>query len=259
MKMKKAVLLAICIFVMATGSIVGIASAGNTNYSILEYWATVPATIDGKWTSTGEWTDAYIGPLSNNGIFAYKMDTSTGAYQMDFLIEPFFASTNNNPGDIAQVCIDTTNDGGTAPKADDYKIEIVGHTNCTLYQGNGSGWVKTSTNNMVWKDSLTTSPKGNQTHWVIEIQNPDKTGAVLAVGAPPNGLREAYYDAATSKWSDWPPSGNGNSPDTWGVISNYSTEIPEGLSIAFIAVLSTIAVVGTLALRKSNINLLWKK
>jgi hypothetical protein len=249
--MKKAELIAIfCIFVMCSGTIVGIAAAGSTVYTLLEYASVTPATIDGKWTTTDEWTDAYIGPLSFNGIFGYDLTDFTDL-GLEWLIEPFFDNTNNT-GDIVQICLDNLNDGGTTPKTDDFKIEITGHTTGKLYKGTGTGWTEV-TSEIVWKDTLTTSPKGNQTHWVIEVRDPNKTTGSLITDQPPNGMRIAYFDAATNQWSDWAPNGSGDQPSTYGTITTFSMDpIPEGFSIAIIAVLSFIAVVGALALRRSK-------
>jgi hypothetical protein len=246
--MKKAVLLAICIFVLSTGSIMGIASAGLAAYSLTECGAVSPATIDGRWTANDEWTDSYRCPLSFNGVFGYDIDFNT--YGIEWVIEPFFDSTNST-GDIVQICLDNLNDGGTAPKSDDIKLEITGHSTIKLYKGTGTAWAEAAATEIVWKDSLTTSPWGNQTHWVIEIKDPDKTTGNLVTDAPPNGMRVAYYDAATSRWSDWAAGGDGNQPATWGLVAGYSMDpVPEGLTIALVTALSTFAIAGAILVRK---------
>ena len=63
--------------------------AGNMDYAMTEYWAQVTPTIDGEWTSADEWTDCPTMNVSDNVIFKYKMDTSTGSYAMQWLIEVF--------------------------------------------------------------------------------------------------------------------------------------------------------------------------
>jgi hypothetical protein len=247
--MKKAVLLAFCIFVMATGSIVGIASAGLSAYSLTECGCISPATIDGKWTTADEWTDSYRCPLSFNGVFGYDIDFST--YGIEWVIEPFFDSTNNT-GDILQICVDNTNAGGNTPIAGDFKIEITGHTTCKLYNGaTGNKWTEVSSSEILWKDSLTTSPWGNATHWVIEVKDPDKTTGNLVTDAPPNGMMISYYDAATNKWSSWAPNANDTQPGTWGLIAGFSMDpVPEGFTVALVTALSTFAVAGAILVRK---------
>jgi hypothetical protein len=247
--MKKAVLIAFCcIFIMCSGTIIGIASAGNAAYSLIECGAVAPATIDGKWTAADEWTDSYRCPLSFNGVFGYDIDFST--YGIEWVIEPFFDSTNN-AGDIAQICIDELNDGASSPQTDDTKIEITGHTTIKLYKGTGTAWTEVAATELLWKDSVTTSPWGGVDHWVIEVKDPDKQVGNLVTGPPPNGMRVAYYDAATDRWSDWAPSGNANTPSSWGLVSGYSMDpVPEGFSIIFVAVLSTMAIIAAFGIKK---------
>jgi hypothetical protein len=89
-------------------------------------------------------------------------------------------------------------------------------------------------------------------HWVLEIYA-DK-GALGEWGAnpPPEGLYVGMYDASnpTQGWVQWPATSADN-PQRWGSIGTYGTEIPEGLSIAVVVALSSVAiVVGTIYLRK---------
>jgi hypothetical protein len=247
--MKKTVLIAFCcIFIMCSGTIIGIATAGNAAYSLTECGAVTPATIDGKWTTTDEWTDSYRCPLSFNGVFGYDVDFAT--YGIEYVIEPFFDSTNNT-GDIVQICIDNLNDGGSKPQADDFKIEITGHTTCKLYAGSGTAWTEMSASEILWNNSITTTPWNSVAHWVIEVKDPDKTVGNLVTGAPPNGMRVAYYDAATNSWSDWAPNGTADAPSSWGLVAGYSMDpVPEGFSIIFVAVLSTMAIAVAFGLKK---------
>jgi hypothetical protein len=247
--MKKTAFIAFfCIFMMCSGTIIGIATAGNASYSLIECGAVAPATIDGKWTTTDEWTDSYRCPLSFNGVFGYDIDFTT--YGIEWVIEPFFDSTND-AGDIVQICIDELNEGGSVPLVDDFKIEITGHTTCKLYKGTGTAWAEVTATEILWKDSVTTTPWNGVAHWVIEVKDPDKTVGNLITGAPPNGMRVAYYDAATDKWSDWAPGGTANAPSSWGLVSGYSTDpVPEGFSIIFVAALTTMTIVAAFSLKK---------
>jgi hypothetical protein len=251
--MKKAVLIAFCIVVLCSGAIAGIATAGLTAYSITEYGCIAPATIDGKWTTTDEWSDAPKTQMTANpynAYFAYDIDFST--YGIEWVVELCLDNTNN-PGDIVQLCLDNLNDGGTAPKTDDYKIELTGHSTIKLYRGTGTAWSEVSASELTWNASITTSPWWSTPHWVVEVKDADKTAGQLVTDAPPNGMFVAGYDAATSTWYTWAPGGTADVPNNWGLIGGYSMDpIPEGLSIVFIAVLSTMAVAGALALRRSK-------
>jgi hypothetical protein len=254
--MKKAVLLAFCILMLCSSLLIGIATAGEPGYTLIEAYQTNAVTVDGKWTSGTEWSDAYILPmvgttLGANGIWAYKMVMGESAYFMSFLIES--PDNTNDAGDLWTICIDGSNDGGSAPNSNDVKIEIAGHTTLRMYAGNGTGWSLMANKAVTWKDSLATSTYNSANHYILEVQA-DK-GALGEWGAnpPPHALYVSMYDASNAGAGTvaWPPT-SANSPGRWGVITTYGEAVPEGLTIAFVAVLSTIAVIGAFALRRSK-------
>jgi len=253
--MKKTVFVEFCILILCSSFLVGIATAGEPGYTLMEAYQTNAVTLDGKWTSGTEWSDAYILPmvsttLGPNGIWAYKM-VMGDTYLMSFLMES--PDNTNDASDLWTICIDGSNDGGSAPKSDDTKIEIVGHTTLRMYAGNGTGWSLMANKAVTWKDSLATSTYNSANHYVLEVQA-DK-GALGAWGAnpPPHAVFVSMYDASNASRGTvaWPPT-SANSPGRWGVIATYDTAVPEGFTIAFVAVLSTIAVIGALALRRSK-------
>jgi hypothetical protein len=224
--------------------IVGIAKAGNATYSMTEYQWVAASTIDGKWTTNDEWTDGppmTMGP--GNATFTYKMDMTS--YTMQWLVEIFTDNTNDT-GDYWQICLDPDNSGGTAPQTGDFKIEIQGHTTLTVYGGTGSGWtvISQTAGELTWANSISASPWNSTAHWILEIQDNDKTTGTIITPAPPNGMRVAAYDANTSTLAAWAPNSNANVPNEYGVISTYSTTpIPEGFSLGVVVLLSSVAVV----------------
>jgi hypothetical protein len=240
---------------LCSSLLIGIAIAGEPGYTLMEAYQTNAVTLDGKWTSGTEWSDAFILPmvgttLGANGIWAYKM-VSGDAYLMSFLIES--PDNTNDAGDRWTICIDGSNDGGSAPKADDTKIEIVGHTTLLMYAGNGTGWSLRSNTAVTWKDSLATSTYNSANHYILEVQVNKATLGEWGANPPPHGVFVSMYDASNAGAGTvaWPPTSADN-PGRWGVIATYDTAVPEGFTIAFIAVLSTIAVIGALALRRSK-------
>jgi len=246
--MKKIVTVAFSILLLCSMLIVtaGTATAGNAAYSILEYWASTPVTVDGNWTVAAEWTDAPRMNMSNTYTAGckYKMDTSVN-YAMLWLTEVFDDNTND-AGDIWQICIDPANSGGAAPASTHFKIEILGHTTMKAYQGNGTGWseITLPAGEVSWANSISASPWNSTPHWVIEFSENDKQTGTITVGQPPNAFRIAYYDASNpaAGWRSWAP-GSADVPDTWGVVSTYSsTPYPEPFSIVFVALLSIVAV-----------------
>jgi len=226
---------------------VGTTMAYEEDYVIVEYYVTSQVTVDGLW-SGGEWDDCWLehGRFNiTNARFAFKMDTNQGPYLMSWIVE--FPDNTTDAEDIWQICIDGAADGGAAPAVGDHKIEIVGHTTLTVYEGTGTGWGVQTTTAVTWADSLTTSPHDAVTHYVLEVQV-DKLALTGEGGwgenPPPHGIYVAMYDAsnASQGWVSWPPTGPDN-PERYGAIGGASGDpIPESLSVGVVVLLSSVAV-----------------
>jgi len=258
--LRRAISIALCVFVLGSLLLAEIANAGNAAYSITEFAASVIPTFDGKWTSPTEWTDAPHTFMTGNatGKFGYKIDFST--YGLIWIVEILTDNTNNT-GDYWQICLDDSNTGGAAPQPGDYKIEITGHTTLKAYQGTGTGWaqVTPAAGEITWANTIGTSMWSSTPHWILEISDSDKTGGTIQVpNAPPTGMRVAAFDAATNTLAAWAPGDYANVPDQWGLVSGYSMDpIPEGFSLGAILIVASVAVlVGFYYLRKpKNTNL----
>lgn len=197
--------------------------AGNAAYSMTEYQCTALSTIDGAWTTAGEWNDGPRITMSDNASFTYKVDMTS--FSMQWLIEDFADSTNNT-GDYWQICLDQQNSGGATPQSGDFKIEIQGHTTLKLYQGNGTGWTEVSpqAGELTWANTISSSPWDSSPHWILELSDSSKIAGTLQTPQPPNGMRVAAYDAATGELASWAPNSSADVPSQWGVISDYSLE-----------------------------------
>ena len=225
-----------------------IVKAGNPAYAFIEYPCIDPATIDGVWTSNDEWTDGPPLKISDNANFTWNVDMTSGVttdYAVQILIEIFNDNTNDTE-DYWQVCIDADNSEGTAPQDNDYKIDIVGHTNLTCYEGNGQGWTEITPDpgEIEWADSISDSPWNSTPHWILEFSILKETG-VIYFTAPPQGLRIAVYDASnpSAGVEAWAPDSDPDVPDEWGVIPTYSQDPwPEGFSLGVVVLLSSVAV-----------------
>ena len=241
--MKKIVGVAFSMLMLCSLLLVGIASAGNPAYSMTCHTGAAFVTINGVW-ATAEWDEGEPVNMSNNARFTHA--TRTTGIGMDFMIEVFDDNTDD-VGDLWQICIDSDNSGGAAPDTDDYMFEIQGHTTLNTYKGNGTGWVPITPDfqEVTWADSITATPWNAAPHWMFELRDGDREQGQIKVGDPPNGLRVAAYDASTNTTSSWAPDSDADVPSTWGVIANYDPEayIPEGFSIVFLVLLSSVAVV----------------
>jgi hypothetical protein len=253
--MKKTFGIGFCAVFLCSLMLTGIVYAGNSAYSISEYWLANPTTIDGKWTTSSEWTDTGHTFMTGNatGKFAYKADINVD-FATYFIIEMLGDNTNNT-GDYVQLCLDNDNTATTAPSSTCYMVQINGNRNLTLYQGTGTGWKEVSSSEITWAETLGTSMWGATPHWIIEIKDSSKTDGIVQTGQPPNGLRVAAYDASNSQFAAWAPGSSANVPSTWGVIADYQSTIPEGLSAGtivgtFLLLASALTLVSFIQLRK---------
>jgi hypothetical protein len=263
-ELKRKSLIAFCMLILCSLFLlvnIGTIKASEPGYTLTEAYTTSAVTVDGKWTSSSEWSDAYILPmvgttLGANGIWAYKMDTNAGPYLMSFLIES--PDNTNDATDKWVICIDGSANGGTAPQSDDIKIEVIGHTNMTVYAGTGTGWAVASSTQrsaVTWKDSLSTSSYISGNHYILEVQADKSNLGAWGANPPPSGVYVSMYDASnTAKGTvAWPPTSPDN-PNRWGIIADYTGNVPEGFGFGLAALLSSVAVlVGFFGFRKRRI------
>ena len=254
-KLKKALSIGICTVMLCSLMLVGFVSAGTAVGQIMEYISAAPCTVDGKWTTADEWTDAPHTVMAGNasGKFAYDVQDFTN-FGLEWDIE-ILSDNTNNTGDYVRICVDDGNGGGAAPTSGDYMIEITGHTTLKMYQGNGAGWtqVTPAAGEITWSTTLGTSMWSSTPHWILEIVDSSKTAGTFQVpNAPPTGMLVAAFDAATNQYCAWAAGGTANVPDTWGLVYTYSMDaIPEGINVGLVALLSTVVVlVGFVYLRK---------
>jgi hypothetical protein len=254
MKRKLSILMLCSLLLMIT---VGTVRAGNPDYSIIEHPSVETATVDGAWTTDEEWTDTYWADLSGTatGRFGYNIQDFT-ALGLEWVVE-IFTDDTEDAEDYWQICFDNGNSGGSAPDSGDFMIEIVGHTTLTAYQGTGSGWseVTPAAGELTWSDTIDSSPWNSTPHWILEIVESSKTADTITIAdMPPTGMRIAAYDASTDTLAAWAPDSSEDTPDTWGLVADMSSDpIPEGLTFAVMALLSSVSlVVGSHYLHKRS-------
>jgi hypothetical protein len=223
----------------------GMVQASEAGYEVSEAYTTAPVTLDGNWAHN-EWEDGWIEYMDASAAderFVYKASDALD-YAPEILIES--ADATNDTGDIWQVCIGVpeTTTGGV-PQSGQNKIEIVGHKTLTVYEGNGTGWQAIAPSSVTWANNMTISDVPfNYTHWCVEMII-DKTSIGTAAwnGAPPIGLRVAFYDETEDLWVAWPPQSDPDIPGGWGLITGGSESIPESLGLGVVVVTSSVAVV----------------
>ena len=140
--------------------------------------------------------------------------------------------------------MDDSNGGGSAPQSGDYRVDIVGHTDLVIYEGNGQGWdVASDEGDVLWANLIDGSPRNSTPHWIIEVVIAKQVRMIP--NAPPTGMRVAYYDASNSEAGvqAWAPDSDVNVPDEWGLLSGFSMDpIPEGLTFGVMVLLSSVSL-----------------
>jgi len=219
--------------------------AAEPGYTRTSYMAVVTPTIDGMWTSEDEWTDTEATMIGED--VAFRSTWYFGDDVVTQWIIEFFSDTTDDSEDMWQFCIDGDQSGGASPQPSDYKFEITGHTDIYWELGDtgGSGeWMWTDVipeNEIEWANSLSASPTNSTPHWILEFQKKKNVGQIQLPTVWDFLLQ--VYDASNpgAGKPSWPPT-NPNYREEYG-IENYSSEpIPEGVTFAVMALLSTVSM-----------------
>jgi hypothetical protein len=250
---KKIVLAVFCMLAVCSLLLANVVKAAEPGYERIDYNPGASITIDGEWTTADEWTlngeNTTIGTDATiKSVWTMVSTTPTFIINDTWLAE-FFTDTTDDAGDYWEMCFDGDQSGGAAPQVGDYKIEIMGHTNLTVYSGDGSAWVENASfpvGNLTWANTLSASPVNATPHWILELLF---FKGDLELGIQWN-FRLAMYDENTTTLAAWPPT-SADVPDEWGVQNYLSGAVPEAFSIAVVVLLSTAAmIVGFYFLRK---------
>jgi hypothetical protein len=236
---------------------VGTTQGTEPGYTRTEYPTIVEPTIDGTWTSPDEWTDGEQTNISENVTFRSTYTQVQIIFTTVHFVIEILNDNTNDTGDYWQICIDGLLDGGTSPQGDDFRIDVVGHTNLTVYRGSLGGWTEITpeAGELIFAESISASPTSSTPHWIAEFSIDTYNGVIVWIGGIEGvGLRVAVYDESNSAAGvqAWPPTAR-DVPEGWGLESVSEEEIPEGLSFGAVVVLSSVAViVATIGFRKRS-------
>jgi hypothetical protein len=233
---------------------------------------TQAVTIDGKWTSTTEWTDApeiQMTVASGNGVgyFRVKHDATNlyvlGESLVDTAVE---YNSTAGMGDYMSVFLDTLYNQGTAPQTDDYRFiaYYVSATNTTIMtrKGDGTAWVRVApvqgVKAMVGLDDGN-SPHPPHPHVIFEMSIP----LSLILGST-FGFFIRLSDSSVW-WSNsnqayamhffWPNGGSapqGVEPSSWGTITISSTPILEFSSSPLTTTFAVLVFAGVYTKNRHN-------
>lgn len=236
--MRRTLLTVMAILIMLTCLPVGV--TGHIGSPVTVPLLKQPVTVDGKWTSTIEWTDAQEIQMSvaqgdGVGYFRIKHD-ATYLYILaesltDVALE-FNHATNINHGDLFQVWLDTSHNEGTSPQKDDYKLTAnwVNETYTELWwkQGDGNAWAQhplsfiSETSAMISLDNGN-SPHAPHPHVIGEFKIPLHIipGSTFGFFIRLTDSQEDTGNGLTM-WFYWPGPSEADQnvdPSSWGVMS----------------------------------------
>jgi len=217
-------------------------AADASGYSRTDWYQQRVKTLDGVWTNTTEWTDGEPTLMGGNVTFRSVWDMPSAVYTR-FVVE-FLTDNTNDTGDYWQMCLDKANAGGAVLSTANFRIDVVGHTTLTVYQGGDSGWTELSSakNDIEWANAISASPDSSTPHWILEISILKSEGTQMLDETW--GLRVACFDAnnVTAGVQAWPPNSSRDVPDQWGTQTYQYAAYPEVLTITAVVLLSSAAV-----------------
>jgi len=184
-------------------------------------------SLDGKWTSPEEWADSTELKINEVGYIRIK-DTSI---ELHVLVD-FVADIQPDDGDYAYVILDTRNDGGSTPRADDYQIRIIWAStyglaySVELTYGTSQDWGSYSQAPKGFEGAssidASNNPYSSIPHLIYEFR---LTKVIVAEYANIAGISIGAYDSGGATLS-WPSSVDQNDPNTYGDII-FAVPIPE--------------------------------
>lgn len=254
--MKKIVAILFCIFTFSTLALAGNAAAVNPAFTQTDYMGSTMPTLDGQYTSPTEYSAGASLGFGTSGVFR-DIWVSSGSVYENFILETM--DTTNDPTDSYTICYDSTADGGSAPKTNDYKIVITGHgasATVAWYKGTGTAWATAATPAAAifdFKESLATSPTSSTPHYMVEakVDKQDITAFGSVIIDMTFAMRIAYYDASTGTTQAWPPApATADNPDGWGNVPYSMEAVPESLTLGLVLALSSVAIVAGVVLIK---------
>jgi hypothetical protein len=185
---------------------------------------TKPVTLDGMWTSPDEWKDA-AEIAAPGGFFGLKHDQSYLYVLCDYVNDSALEEH-----DASWVYVDTLNNGGSTPQADDFAFSLqwLSPTQSTVVEqrGTGSDWMTTTfmLQSAVSSMDATNDPYSASPHVIYEfrIQLSILTQATFSFGAS-----LVMQDGSTAVRVSWPQISSRSDPNQWGILQLRAIPISE--------------------------------
>ena len=237
--MKKIVTTTFCTLMLCGLLTVGINMVVAQDYERNSYITQVTPTLDGEWTSPDEWTDGDETWIGTDVIFRSTHDGDMTRWIVEFLTD-----TTDDSGDYLQFCFDIGQyEDSELTLGHNNAIQIVGHTELVKFNAGDGEWVEWSGALAVeWANSLSSSDAESTPHWIYEIQM-DKTTTTIPWEGDWNFLLGVFDKSNSGNGlQTWPPNADTLIPAEYGTENTLPEAIPEGLTFAVMALLTTVSM-----------------
>ena len=231
--MKKIIVITLCnLMLFSLLLTVVTVMAVEPGYERTGFLTQVTPTIDGMWTSPDEWTDGEETWIGEDVVFRSTYDNDMTRWIVEFLTD-----TTNDASDLWRFCIQGRPSTSTGVRM----FEITGHSELEWYSLSGETWVvrDSDASEIEWANSLSTSPTNTTPHWILEFQINKVTGQVTMEDVWNFFLQAS--DHSDPGFHAWPPT-DPDVPEEWGVENDITEPIPEGLTFAVMALLTTVSM-----------------
>jgi hypothetical protein len=212
-----------------------------------------PVTIDGKWTTNDEWSDALKVELVNTGSvqtsagsFYLKHDTSNFYFLIDFVSATAMYDDQKDGGGVT---LDSAHDDGPAAKPDDMRFDS--RQGGILRLGTGSSTALSSPKalpaGVQIVGSKSASPNAATPHMIYEFMI---AFSVLPTARNTIGFAiAAYTNMGSAQLVQWPGTYILAVPQTYGELTLSPTPIPE---FDFVPIVMTLTVLSALIVVRSH-------
>ena len=176
-------------------------------------------TIDGKWTSPDEWSDAAMVTMIQMSSSSYKatayLYTKHDESNYYFLIDFILATSFNPSTDGAGISFDPLHNGGNTPQSDDRRFDTTSGGQMAIGTGTAWNWGNPLPNGVEIEISKTNSSNLAQQHQVSEFKIPFSIFPKLE---NPIGFAAVDWMGSGSslRFVEWPLDYGRDVPNTFG-------------------------------------------
>lgn len=200
-----------------------------------------PVTIDGKWTTADEWSDASVNPMT---VYCYSVIRDAKAFvyakhdnsSLYFLVD-FVSALSIKGFDFAAITIQPSHAGGQYPQSDDLRFDSKYPSGGIISRyspassGVGGNWKSfVLPPGVIIAMSISDSPNQVQPHEITEFQIPL---SIFSKMQETVGFRVSagYGNGSSYTAVAWPLGTLPLTPETWGELTILPNAMPQSTAI----------------------------